>query len=653
MNSNGPSGNGDQYLDSDANPHRLELNEVVLVDGGREVPFRVGLNIIQGDITTGKTTFVRLLRGLLGSMPDDLAPEVEYISAIKARAILGQEAWNLYRPRTMSANAVVDIIEDSYVTNKEPTVLHLPISGRGETYSTFLLKSLSMPIVSVPTARAHPTGSLTPVTMTDWLGYCIIPGDELDTQVFGHDHPFRNAKRRWVFQLAYGYYDSEVARLAAELRGVDLQLETSDRDNAVLERFLAKTPFSDRDVLAQQLDERRRQLESVRTERRDLSSELSEMMGTAEIRESLIKDRAKRADLAEQASFLRSQIANLKDVSRQLSSQFDRLTRAIVADEWLVDFDFVVCPRCGSDVNPGRVGADLCYLCQQTPQPAPSREQMQAEQSRINSQIAETVSVIALRENALEEVEAEQRSVDETITRVRDELDDITSSFISDRATRLDQLSARQASIAADIRRLSEYLTLLDRYRWQLESRSELEKRRAEIAAAIERRELSRTGAEANVDALERRMLEYLQELHIPELGIGLSVSINRTTFLPVVSGRTFDRLSSQGLKTLVNVAHALAHHSVAIDRQLPLPGLLVLDGLSANAGSEGFDQERVNDMYRLLVRVAGEYAGRLQIVAVDNELPRRMLIELSDYVILTLTQQDRLVRIPRPLADA
>jgi hypothetical protein len=142
-------------------------------------------------------------------------------------------------------------------------------------------------------------------------------------------------------------------------------------------------------------------------------------------------------------------------------------------------------------------------------------------------------------------------------------------------------------------------------------------------------------------------MLEYLADLHIPELGHSLTVTINRNTYMPIVSGRTFDRLSSQGLKTLVNVAHALAHHTIAIDRGLPMPGLLILDGLSANAGSEGFDQDRVNDMYRLLVKEAGTYRGDLQVIAVDNELPGRMFLELSDYIVLTLTQSDRLIRVP------
>ena len=143
-------------------------------------------------------------------------------------------------------------------------------------------------------------------------------------------------------------------------------------------------------------------------------------------------------------------------------------------------------------------------------------------------------------------------------------------------------------------------------------------------------------------------MLEYLRELHIPNLGQDLTVRINRDTYLPEVSERSFNQLSSQGLKTLVNVAHALAHHTVSIDRNLPLPGLLILDGLSANIGHEGFDLDRVRDVYRLLSRVADQYAGALQVIAVDNELPRDVLLEFVDRVVLTLTQEDRLIRIPR-----
>jgi hypothetical protein len=80
-------------------------------------------------------------------------------------------------------------------------------------------------------------------------------------------------------------------------------------------------------------------------------------------------------------------------------------------------------------------------------------------------------------------------------------------------------------------------------------------------------------------------MLEHLQELNIrPAAG---TVGRDQPHQLPAGGvGRTFGELSSHGLKTLVNVAHALAHHTVAIDRNLSMPGLLILDGLSPQGGS-------------------------------------------------------------------
>jgi hypothetical protein len=194
---------------------------------------------------------------------------------------------------------------------------------------------------------------------------------------------------------------------------------------------------------------------------------------------------------------------------------------------------------------------------------------------------------------------------------------------------------------------LQEYRELLTRHNSNLENRFDLEARYAEAESLIESFELDTSVADRNVHALEDRLLSYLQELGIPELGPSLSVEIHSTDYLPRISGRKFDTLSSQGLKTLVNIAHSLAHHTVAIDRGLPIPGLLILDGLSSNAGHEGFDRARVRDVYRLLRRVAQEYEGTLQVIAVDNEVSHDIVSEFIEDIVLTLTQEDRLLRIP------
>src|SRR5690242_17402462 len=120
-------------------PHSLELETVELVGGGRVVEFWPGLNIVQGDITTGKTTLVRLIRAMLGTMPSALAPEVSYIRAIRGRVKLGGRPWQVYRPRTTSADAFVEVAEENPTSGNEGVSLRLHIGGSGLSYSTFLL----------------------------------------------------------------------------------------------------------------------------------------------------------------------------------------------------------------------------------------------------------------------------------------------------------------------------------------------------------------------------------------------------------------------------------------------------------------------------------------------------------------------------------
>ena len=391
------------------------------------------------------------------------------------------------------------------------------------------------------------------------------------------------------------------------------------------------------------------ELEEVLEQRRTLASSITDVPGVQQARENLLAARSRRADTTERLSRLQAQTKDLGDLVRQLTNQSARLSRAIVAGEWLVDFDFIVCPRCGNDIEPARTEPDLCYLCLQQPRPATSEAELLSEQDRIASQITETKAVLEGRQLALDRLSYEATRLDHLITKLAGDLDQRTQAFVSDRAAQIDYQATRQAQLEADIKRLREYADLLQRHEQQLASREMLEAQQEEVRLRINERELSRSEAEENVQALEQRMLEYLQQLHIPDLGQELTVHINRKTYLPEISSRSFDELSSQGLKTLVNIAHALAHHTVAIDRSLPLPGLLILDGISANSGQQGLSFDRICDAYRLLSQVAADasYRHALQIIAVDNQLSREIILELVERVTLNLTQEDRLIRIP------
>lgn len=208
----------------------------------------------------------------------------------------------------------------------------------------------------------------------------------------------------------------------------------------------------------------------------------------------------------------------------------------------------------------------------------------------------------------------------------------------------MQSVAAETATVSANIDWTQRYLELIERQAAQTSHLEELKSQKVTIEEDIENHRSGVSMADENIQALEDRMVDYLTRLHVPQLGELLTVRINRQNYLPEVSTRTFDELSSQGLKTLVNVAHALAHHTVAIDRNLDMPGLLVLDGVSANSGKEGFEGDRIVDMYELFDEVASAYGDQLQLIVVDNDLPPEVHDKLASSIMLTLSQSDRLV---------
>jgi len=146
--------------------------------------------------------------------------------------------------------------------------------------------------------------------------------------------------------------------------------------------------------------------------------------------------------------------------------------------------------------------------------------------------------------------------------------------------------------------------------------------------------------SENRIRHLEGRLQEILDRFNVPHFGDDSPARIDRQTYLPVIQGRHFDDWSSQGLTVLVNVAHALAHQRTAIDLGLPLPHILLIDGLTSNVGRKGADLERIRGVYDYLIELSDELGERLQVIVSDNDIPTRA----QPYRRLILSEEDRLI---------
>jgi hypothetical protein len=480
------------------------------------------------------------------------------------------------------------------------------------------------------------------VTFADYLNYCVLRGNEIDNCVFGHTHPYRDIKRRYVFEIVYGLYDASVAALQAELRSIENELGYLRGQASVADRIFAGTELQSIEAVRVALASRRRRVAelgaraSAGAKEADTDPESARLRGEVERLSQTLRELRRELRSSE------DQIVDLEALVAQLNSQQARLLRASVAEEALLDFEFVVCPRCGQRLAPDRTSGAECTLCHQASPPVSQAGGLDRERDRIEEQIADTLELVALRKARATDLseligDAERRRVE-----LGRDLDQVTASFVSDRQVEIASVASERSRVEAEVVKYQEFLVILERSEGVRERLVRLSEAREDARQRIEEMTATLRRGQANVRALEERFQEYVERLRIPDFDGPLTCRIARESYLPIVGGRDFDRLSSQGLQVLVNVAHALAQHTVAIDRDLPLPGLLVIDGPSSNIGTEGYDPERLADMYALFEDIARVYGHALQLIVVDSAVPR----EWGQHAQLTLGEEDRLVRI-------
>ena len=615
---------------------RLQVNKIRLEGADRSVSFSPGLNIITGPIASGKTTLVRYLRFLLGGSLGQ--PPIEArtnIAAITGSVDLADRAYLIMRPAVTTATAPVEI-----ASGDETWRLPASSSPDGETYVNWLLARLDLPRVEVPSAPTRPDSDPTPVSINDYLLYSYLAQDELGFSVFGHRDPFKNIKRKYVFDITYGFYDLKTAQIQERLRDVQGRLREIRSRQALFHTFFDGTALENRARIEQELGEVNAELAEVENSALDLASDPRKTTDTAQLQAEILDLEKQSASIQAAIDAERQSLTNLRDLARQLEAQSGKLTRSVVSHKHLTDLEFIVCPRCGTEVSSNRVLADFCYLCLQEPSIEFSREILIEEQGAVEQQLKEAQDLFREREVRAATLEIELEEMHEEIARKRQELEFRTKSYVSQHAATIAEMASRRARLSSRSEQLGEYLEVLGRIDDSQQMAARLTAEKDSIAQELAAETAGSRESHRKVDHLKERFNEMLERLRPPQFGEQEQSDINPNTYLPVYHGRPFVEVSSPGLATLINVSHALAHHLTAVELGLKLPQILVIDGLSEHLGQEGLDPERLEAIYDLLIETSQTHR-ELQVIVVDNEVPKKA----RSFVRLELSEDDRLIR--------
>lgn len=570
---------------------------------------------------------------------DEFAIEVrEHVTAISGHLRIGDDSFSVVRPFTTSPTAIVEVAGREEAQRLPAQRLD---ATSVETYGQWLLGKLGLPRLEVPSAPTLPQSEPTPVSINDYMMYCDLAQDEIDSSVFGHRQPFKNIKRKYVFEILWGIYGVETAVLQEDLRTVVTAIRQIESQTEAFERFLRNSPLENRTQLHVELDNLRIRLADLQSQAvGEAKSSAEESSAAQALRTSLLEIDELRAARLEELDRVAQALRQLRQLDAQLRTQSARLTKAIVAETYLLDFEFTVCPRCGTAVEEFRGDEQTCRLCLQTPSPGLTREDLVEEQARISAQITETTELIERHSKRAEELEREVQLTTTDREAIGRALDLELRSYVSDNAERISTRAADIARVEARIDQVQEYLALLDRLDRALGDLAGLQERRRKLEDQLDILAGRKSAAEDQIRRLEAVFEEVLRAFGVPRFADPPESRIDRETYLPIVDGRRFDQVSSQGLKVLINVAYALAVHKTAIELGLGLPGLLLIDGPSSNVGHEGFDYERITDVYRYLIDTSESFGESLQLIVADNDVPP----QAEPFVRMSVSEENRLI---------
>lgn len=598
---------------------RLDLLRLDTTEGTVEYRLPSDLTVLAGPTGVGKTTLLELMKFGFG-LKAALAPvAVDNIDSVTLQVRIGDARLQLARSLDSAKRRkvrVTDLITQDRLPDHD--------IGLDAEYSlnSLLMKSLGLrDDLRASSEKSKKAGNR--VTFADILAYLYIPQRQINHDIAYSQDPFRDLKRRTVFEILYGLTDFEILELRAQANGLAHDIDVAEARHAAVVDFLHESGTKQREEAERKLHAAETSEAAAEQQLAQLRDELDPVSdsNTRALRDLLSDAERGAADLAAAVTDINRRQSQLTAERRRVEADLDRLGRMREANLVLANIEFKVCPRCMQSLDGREIPVDACRVCLQ-PDPVSadvSDDQYETRQLRdqiqeMSEQIVALSSQKAAAEQATTEknrlinllnAQIEQRTAERVSPRLQ-AFSDVAQALASARSEQQQwEAILRQWDVVTD---LSQHVRTLNSRRAQLQSdiklaQQMLDKRRTEV-----------------IGALSEEFAAIVRAIGIPGVK---NATIDPKRYLPVINGDVFskDNQLGGGLTTATQIAYWCSLVAVALRAPDSLYPLFLLIDSPRMALNTAVGMNKA--MYRRLTTLAGTLPGRLQVIIADNELPK------------------------------
>jgi chromosome segregation ATPase len=603
----------------------LLVNLVIIkgIDQQYACSFEEGLNIVWGDMDSGKSTILNLIDFCLGGKGDDLDyDELQNKGRIAFLEVDLNGRVTTFERVLHHADSIVKVYDSSY-ENIETVYPKLcsPISTVEQPdgwVSDLILEKLGIPRVKIKESKIRNNANSYRLSFRDLMKLLYLHQKKVASEnLMDSANPAVLNKNIEIQKFVYGVHDDQLSELNIELKSNSKLLSELQIKSGNVREFL-KATYS--------LNTNQTDLSNLRENIESIDFEI-EKLTVEEETAGLISSEFKK-QLRELDSYLNTKRAKL-DQNKKKLNDFIRLKATYQLD--------LQCLNASNTVKKNGMGSnDIhsfdCPLCDSTLSincDVLTESDIQTEQKSLKNRIQGCRNTIESLMVEQDELSQEINELEDTVVKIRGTFDKENIASISPLVETINTLHNSKKIVFSKLAALEKNVKL----------KNKLDETDNEIAAKesmISKIKLSINDIEKSLKDINLIIKGLSGEFRLlmvnSKLSNNYSSEIDKR-FMPVFRNRSYDKISSGGVRTIMSVNLYLSRLRYLFKNGGNLPTFLMMDTPGQNIGryARAIDSEEnlsdpaiYEEIYKQILKIDElgiKLNKRYQIIVVDNDL--------------------------------
>ena len=402
-----------------------------------EVNFQLGVNVLVGEPSTGKTQWLQMLNYLMGS------PTIKFDEIISGKYnsvegifVIGDEEIHLERKWKEAGNITKVFVNGEAVSAEEfsssfLTRLNIPILNYPQSNPLSFNKWISLSwrqLLRHIYRRQKSWGELADKQLEIDQHACILIFLGIAENLFSDKHELLAAQQKKInnLQVRKDQFVKTLTEISKDI------LDSYSLLDAVTFKCL-EASIAHLETTLESLLKQRDEVISSLTDNINNDSTVEESRHFNKFSERWAELQATHNNILFQKQGTQSRLGELTKYSQKIQDELDRLERAKSAGSIFRDLRVTHCPVCEKPVSSRNIDLDRCYLCKQPNQLDlddlnMSEQRLEFENEQLQEELKEAQDLISMVSRDVVRLNVEQRTLEEELSFVKQQMKPVQSA---------------------------------------------------------------------------------------------------------------------------------------------------------------------------------------------------------------------------------